>query len=53
MPEAQIAARGGAKRWRTVRLKNGKTIRVAIVPKAGPHGGHTVAGPVHTKKKES
>lgn len=52
MPEAQISARGGAKRWRTVRLKNGKYIKVAIVPKAGPQGGHTVAGPVR-KKKES
>ncbi len=51
MPEAQIAARGGAKRWRTIRLKNGKYIKVAIVPKAGPQGGHTVAGPTRTKKE--
>jgi hypothetical protein len=47
MPEKQIAARGGAVRWRTVKLKNGKTIRVAVVRKAGSRGGHTVAGPVH------
>jgi len=53
MPEAQIAARGGAKRWRTIRLKNGKYIKVAIVKKAGPRGGHTVAGEVHKKKKGS
>lgn len=51
MPEAEIARRGGAKRWRTVTLPNGKSVRVAIVKKAGPRGGHTVAGPVHTKKK--
>lgn len=50
MPEAEIRARGGAKRWRTIKLANGKTIRVAIVKKAGPRGGHTVAGPVHSKK---
>ena len=43
MPEGQIAARGGAKKWRTVKLANGKTIRVAIVKKPGPQGGHTVA----------
>jgi len=44
VPEAKIAARGGAVRWRTVKLKNGQTIRVAIVRKPGPRGGHTVAG---------
>lgn len=53
MPEAQISARGGAKRWRTIRLKNGRYIKVAIVKKAGPRGGHTVAGEVHQKKKGS
>lgn len=51
MPEKEIKARGGAKRWRTVRLKNGKYIHVAIVKKAGPRGGHTVAGPAHKRKK--
>jgi hypothetical protein len=51
MPEAEISARGGAKKWRTIKLPNGKTIRVAIVKKAGPRGGHTVAGPVHKGKK--
>lgn len=50
MPEAEIKARGGAKRWRTVTLPNGKTVRVAIVKKAGPRGGHTVAGPVREKE---
>lgn len=48
MPEAEIRKRGGAKRWRTKRV-NGY-IHIAIVPKAGPRGGHTVAGPVHRLK---
>lgn len=46
MPEAKIRKRGGAKRWRTIKTPNGKTIKIAIVRKAGPRGGHTVAGPV-------
>jgi hypothetical protein len=33
-----------------VKLKNGKTIRVAVVRRKGPRGGTTVAGPVHDKK---
>lgn len=52
MPEEEIAARGGAKRWRTVRLADGRTIRIAIVRKAGPRGGHTVAGSVDKDKKK-
>jgi len=54
MPEAEIKARGGAKRWRTITLQDGRIVHVAIVPKAGPRGGHTVAGPARTpatKKK--
>lgn len=50
MPEKEIAERGGAKRWRTVKLPNGKYVKVAIVRKKGPKGGGTVAGPVRTKK---
>lgn len=50
MPEKEIAERGGAKRWRTVKLPNGKYVKVAIVRKKGLKGGSTVAGPVHTKK---
>jgi hypothetical protein len=50
MPEAEIKARGGAKRWRTVKLPSGKYVKIAIVRKAGPRGGHTVAGDVHKKK---
>ena len=42
MPEAEIRKRGGAKRWRTIRLPNGKYIHVAIVRKRGKRGGkHT------------
>jgi hypothetical protein len=51
MPEEVIRARGGAKRWRTVKLPGGKYIHLAIVPKAGPEGGHTVSGPVRRLAK--
>jgi hypothetical protein len=50
MPSAEEQRRGGPVRYRTVRVGKGKTVRVAIVRKAGPRGGHTVAGPVHTSK---
>jgi len=45
MPEAEIKKRGGAKRYRTMKLPGGKYIHLAVVPKAGPRGGHTIAGP--------
>lgn len=47
MPKAEETARGGAVKYRTIRVGKGKNqryLRVAIVPKAGPRGGHTVAG---------
>lgn len=47
MPKPEIAARGGAKRWRRVKLPNGQYINVAIVRRKGPRGGTTVAGPAH------
>lgn len=51
MPEKEIAKRGGAVRWRTKKLPNGEIIHIAVVRKAGPKGGHTVAGkPQPTKK---
>jgi hypothetical protein len=53
MPESEIKARGGAKRWRTITLEDGRIVHVAIVPKAGPRGGHTVAGPARTPKNAS
>lgn len=40
-------ARGGAVKYRTVRTGTGRArryLRVAIVPKAGRRGGHTIAG---------
>lgn len=40
--EAEVAARGGATAYRTVKRGN-RTFLVAIVPQAGPRGGHTVA----------
>ena len=51
MPEAEIKKRGGAVRWRTIKLPNGKFKRIAIVRKPGPHGGRSVAGETHKKKK--
>ena len=54
MPEAEIAKRGGAEKWRTVSYKDKKGrkryIKVAIVPETGPKGGHTVAGKPKTVK---
>jgi hypothetical protein len=51
VPEDEIAARGGAKKWRTVKLPDGRTIRVAVVRKKGKRGGSTVAGPPHEPKE--
>lgn len=53
MPAGQEAARGGAVRYRTIRVGNGKRrkyLRVAIVRKRGPRGGTTVAGQPHAYK---
>ena len=54
MPEREIAARGGAVRYRTIcphgKAKShckGPYIHVAVVRKRGKRGGATVAGPVH------
>lgn len=53
MPEAEIRKRGGATRYRTIALPGGKGYQhIAIVPKAGPRGGHTIAGEVHKYKKK-
>jgi len=52
MPEKKIKSRGGAKKWRRKKVGKGKYINIAIVPKAGPRGGHTIAGKVHKKKKK-
>jgi hypothetical protein len=42
MPESEIRKRGGATKYRTIKI-NGKTYKVAVVRKKGPRGGHTVA----------
>ncbi len=47
MPNAEEQRRGGATRYRTIRVGKGKhrrVLHIAIVRKAGPRGGHTVAG---------
>lgn len=47
MPTRQEAARGGVVRYRTIQVGKGKSrryIHIAVVPKAGKRGGHTVAG---------
>ena len=46
-----VKGRGKVKRVRTKKLPGGKYIHVEVVTKAGPRGGHTVAGPVRKKKK--
>lgn len=51
MPENEIKERGGVIRYRTVRLKDGRYIRIAVVRKRGKRGGKTVAGPVHTRER--
>ena len=52
MPEGKIRARGGAIRYRTKKLPGGKYVHIAITRRKGPHGGKTVAGPVHKRKKQ-
>lgn len=47
---SEIRTRGGAIKYRTKKLANGKYRVIAIVPKAGARGGHTVAGPERTKQ---
>lgn len=54
MPTAEEKRRGGAVRYRTIRVGTGKNRRylhIAIVRKAGPRGGHTVAGAARKPKK--
>lgn len=51
--EQRVKARGGATTYRTVK-RGSRTFLVAIVPKAGPRGGHTVAlaGPSPVKQSK-
>jgi hypothetical protein len=41
--EREIARRGGAIRWRTLRLPDGRYMHVAVTREPGPRGGRTVA----------
>jgi hypothetical protein len=50
MPKAEERARGGAVRYRTIKLKDGRYIHVAVVRRRGRRGGQTVAGPARTPK---
>jgi hypothetical protein len=43
MPAAGEQARGGASGYRTLRLKDGRYLRLSIVRTPGPRGGHTLA----------
>jgi hypothetical protein len=45
MPRTAETARGGVIRYRTIR-RGGRTIRIAVVRKAGPRGGHTIGKPI-------
>jgi hypothetical protein len=42
--EREIERRGGALRWRTLKLPDGRYLRVAVTREPGPRGGRTVAG---------
>ena len=46
-----VKGRGKVLRTRTKTLPGGKYQHCEVVEKAGPRGGHTVCGPVKTKKK--
>lgn len=48
--EKEIERRGGAIRYRTVK-RGGKTFRVAVVRKPGPHGGKTVEWEVRDRPR--
>jgi hypothetical protein len=45
MPARQERARGGVIRYRTIR-RGRRLLRISVVRKAGPRGGHTIAKPI-------
>ncbi len=51
MPKSEERRRH-VKYYRTIKLKNGKYMHVAVVRKAGPRGGHTIAGKIHKVKSK-
>jgi len=50
--EREIEKRGGAKRWRTVKLPDGRYMHVAVTREKGPSGGTTVASETKESKGE-
>lgn len=52
MTESEVAARGGAIRYRTLKLPDGRYMHVAVTREEGPRGGRTVAGPIHEPVQE-
>jgi len=50
MPKSQEKKRGGVVRYRAKKLKHGKYITFAVVRKAGPKGGHTIASKPKKRK---
>jgi len=50
--EREIEKRGGAKRWRTVKLPDGRYMHVAVTREKGPRGGTTVASEPKEPKGE-
>ena len=49
MPTSEERKRG-VRGYRTLKLPGGKYVHLALTKKAGPRGGHTVAGPEHKLK---
>lgn len=50
--ERKIKARGGALRYRTIKLRDGRYMHVAVTRKEGPKGGRTVATSEPKEPKE-
>ena len=50
MPKAKIAARGGARNVRTIRIRENYYAHVYVVNRPGPRGGRTVLGEVKRRK---
>ena len=51
MPKAKVAARGGAVKVRTIKLKDGRYAHVYVVRRKGPRGGKTVLGEIKRRGK--
>ena len=54
MPESfyrELRKRGGAKRWRTLRLPNGEFAHIAVTRKEGARSGTTLMGEIHKKMR--